>query len=139
MRIIDWGCNNAGMIHSGVTHMTREFIRTTYFDKYWDEMKLSDDDLRELENHLLKNPGTGDVISGAGGAIKLRWALPSNARGKSAGIRIIYVDLAHKKHTHLLLCYPKTRKENLTAEQKQYLKKLIAILKGEYGHGKGII
>ena len=115
--------------------MTREFIRTTYFDKRWDEMKLSDDDLRELESHLLKNMGTGDIIPGTGGAIKLRWALPSNAKGKSGGIRVIYVDLAYKEHTYLLLCYPKSKKENLSDEQKQQLKKLAAILKGEYTHG----
>jgi len=111
--------------------MTREFIRTTYFDKRWSEMDLSDADLRDLENHMLKNIGIGDIISGTGGAIKFRWALPGNDKGKSGGIRIIYVDLAHKAHMHLLLCYPKSKQENLTTEQKLHLKQLIHILKGE--------
>ena len=61
----------------------------------------------------------------------MRWALPNSVKGKSGGIRIIYVDLAHKEHIHLLLCYPKSKTENLTDEQKQNLRKLIALLKGE--------
>ena len=111
--------------------MTRKFIRSIYFDNRWGDMKLSDDDLRELESHLLKNLRIGDIIPGTGGAIKLRWALPGNNKGKSGGIRIIYVDLAHKKHIHLLLCYPKGKQENLTAEQKLQLRQLINALKGE--------
>lgn len=111
--------------------MTRKFIRATYFDKRWDDMKLSDEDLRELENHLLKNPGIGDIIIGTSGARKLRWAIPGNNKGKSGGIRVIYVDLAQKEHIHLLLCYPKSERETLTAEQKRHLEKLINILKGE--------
>jgi len=30
---------------------------------------------------------------------------------------VIYVDLPHKKHLHLLLCYTKSDQENLTSEQ----------------------
>ena len=65
--------------------MTREFIRTSYFDKYWHAMKLNDDDLRELEIFLMENSGSGDVIQGTGGAVKLRWALAA-MRKASAGV-----------------------------------------------------
>jgi len=111
--------------------MTREFIRTTYFDKHWNKMNLSDDDLRELENYLLENPGIGDIIPGTGGAIKLRWVLKGNDKGKSGGTRIIYVDLIRKAHIHLLLCYPKSKKESLSDVQKRHLSILVKALKGE--------
>ena len=109
--------------------MTREFITTTYFDKRWKKMTLTDEDLRQLEIYLLENPGAGDIIQGTSGAVKLRWALPNT--GKSDGIRVIYVDLVHKAHTHLLLCYPKGKQDDLTEDQKKQLKQAIRILKGE--------
>ena len=111
--------------------MTREFIRTSYFDKYWHAMKLHDDDLRELEIFLMENPGSGDVIQGTGGAVKLRWALSGNEKGKRGGIRVIYIDLLHKEHTHLLLCYPKNKQETLNEAQRKQIKQLTTILKGE--------
>ncbi len=52
--------------------MTREFIYTQPFRKSWAAMGLNDEDLKELENELLNNPQTGDVIQGTGGARKMR-------------------------------------------------------------------
>lgn len=111
--------------------MVREFIRSTYFDKRWAALGLTDDDLRNLENHIMKNPGIGDTIQGTGGAIKLRWVLAGNNKGKSGGIRVIYVDIAHQAHVHLLLCYPKSEQDDLTNAQKSQLKQLVKSIKGE--------
>ena len=111
--------------------MTREFIRTSYFEKRWAEMTLNDEDLRLLENYLMENPNVGDRIQGTGGAIKLRWTIKGKTKGKSGGIRVIYVDLLNKSHTHLLFCYPKREQENLTIEQRRQLKQLVKALKGE--------
>ena len=94
-------------------------------------MGLTDDDLRELENYLLNYPGIGDIIPGTGGAIKVRWALKGNEKGKSGGARIIYVDLIRKEHLHLIWCYPKGEHENLTEEQKKKIRQLTRALKGE--------
>jgi len=94
-------------------------------------MGLNDNDLRELEIYLLDNVGIGNVIPGTGGAIKVRWALSGNDKGKSGGTRIIYIDLIRKAHIHLLLCYPKSKQETLTNEQKKHIKQLIKTLKGE--------
>jgi hypothetical protein len=116
--------------------MTREFIRTSYFDSNWEKMKLTDENLRLLELFIMRNPDSGDVIQGTNGAVKLRWALPSNNKGKSGGIRVIYVDIKQKEHIHLLLCYPKSEKDDLTFEQKKELKQLIQILKGEKPYGR---
>jgi len=109
--------------------MVRQFIETTIFTKRWSEMGLNDDDLSALQNHLMTNNYAGDVIAGTGGARKIRYALPH--KGKSGGARVIYVDIIHMKHTHLLICYQKGKQEDLTVEQKKRIMQLTRSLKGE--------
>ncbi|MCL2499914.1 MAG: type II toxin-antitoxin system RelE/ParE family toxin [Defluviitaleaceae bacterium] len=109
--------------------MSREFIVTKIFDKRWLEMGLDDDDLRKLENYLINNPGNGDIIQGTGGAKKLRWSLPNT--GKSGGIRIIHIDFIKMERIYLITCYPKSKKDNLTNQEKGIIKEMIIRLKNE--------
>ncbi|MCL2190158.1 MAG: type II toxin-antitoxin system RelE/ParE family toxin [Defluviitaleaceae bacterium] len=108
--------------------MAREFVMTPTFDKIWGTLKLNDDDLRELQTQILKNPYAGDIITETSGARKYRFALPDT--GKSAGLRVIYFDVAHVQMTFLLLCYPKSKQDNLTAEQKKQIKRVVEAIKG---------
>jgi len=114
--------------HGGRRGMTREFIMTPEFDKLWDDLTLTDEDLRELQNLIMANPSVGRIIQNTGGARKMRFALQGG--GKSGGIRVIYVDLGHLQHLYLLLCYPKSVQDSLTHEEKKQLKALIKTLKG---------
>jgi hypothetical protein len=109
--------------------MGREFIIVEMFVRLWDSMNLDDDAMREIQAELLANPHLGDIIVGAGGARKARFALPN--MGKSGGIRVIYFDKTHKQKLYLMICYPKGKQEDLTPEQKKKLKKAIETLKGE--------
>ena len=109
--------------------MQREFIRTVPFERSWTAAGLDDDDLRELENLLLRHPDIGAVIPGLNGCRKLRVQLPG--RGKSGGARVIYVDLVVQEMIFLLLAYPKNVQENLTPEQKRNLAILVNIVKKE--------
>ena len=108
--------------------MTRTFIMTPVFDRLWNSMDLSDDNLRQLQNRLLINPHEGDIIQGTGGARKLRNALPNT--GKSSGMRIIYFDITHIGVLLLLLCYPKSKQDDLTNEQKRQVRAVVEALKG---------
>ena len=108
--------------------MTRLFVYTAPFRSCWSAMGLSDDDLPILEEILLENPQKGDVIEGTGGARKLRISLNDN-RGKSGGGRVIYIDIFEKERIYLLFAYPKNVQENLSAEQKKAIKKLIDEIK----------
>jgi len=81
----------------------------------------------------LEHPSDGKLLVGASGARKIRFALPH--KGKSGGVRVIYVDVIHDKEIHLLLCYAKSQQESLTAEQTQQLKAYIEIIKGEKPNG----
>ena len=109
--------------------MTREFIYTAPFRKSWKFMGLNDDDLKELEELLLENPLAGDVIEGTGGARKLRIQL--EGRGKSGGGRVIYVDVFELEKLYLLLAYPKNVQDNLTADQKKQIRKIIEEIRKE--------
>lgn len=109
--------------------MTREFIFTATFNNCWKAMGLNDENLRELEKELLKNPQLGDVIEGTGGARKLRIKLGNH--GKSGGARVIYLDVFEKEKLYFLFAYPKNVQENLTADQKKAIKNIIEEIKKE--------
>ena len=71
--------------------MERTFKEVPSFTEKWKSLGLTDDDLRTLQNILLKNPKTGDVIIGTGGLRKIR--IPMEDTGKRGGGRVIYIDI----------------------------------------------
>ena len=103
--------------------MAREFIATEVFDRNWNKLNLDDEDLRKLQSHILLNPGSGDIIVGTGGLIKLRWNLPNT--GKSGGARALYVDFIHQETVILVNCYGKGEKDTLTDKEKAMYKDFI--------------
>ena len=107
--------------------MKRKFVMMPVFDKVWKEMGLTDDDLQALQEQLLANPQIGDVISGTGGLRKMRFSLPN--RVKRGSSRIIYIDFCVVETIYLIFAYPKNEKDNLSAEEKRNLKKLVARMK----------
>ena len=76
-----------------------------------------------MQLELLENPQKGDIIKGTGGARKLRYAI--QGKGKSGGIRIIYVDIVYTEQIHFLLCYPKSVKTDLTNEEEKSIRVII--------------
>lgn len=91
--------------------MTREFIITKEFDRIWKEIGLNDNDLSELEIYLCKNSNCGDTLEGSGGVKKFRWAF--EGRGKSEGVRIVYLDIVFAEHIYLLTSFLNNEKANL--------------------------
>ncbi|MCL2828976.1 MAG: type II toxin-antitoxin system RelE/ParE family toxin [Oscillospiraceae bacterium] len=107
--------------------MKREFVMTPTFDRNWAACGLDDEDLLELQSILLERPDAGEVIPHLSGGRKLRFA--ASGRGKSGGVRVVYVDVVIRDRIYLLIAYPKNVQENITPEQKKVLNKLIAALK----------
>ena len=107
--------------------MIRQFVELQAFQKAWDDMGLTDDDLFELELKLLKNPHAGAVIKGSGGARKVRFE--AQGKGTSGGARIIYVDIVVDGTIFLLYAYPKSVKDDLTQAEISNIHKAIHILK----------
>jgi len=90
--------------------LTRLFVITQEFDKNWNDMGLTDDDLKLLQEELIMNPQKGKVIQGTGGLRKLRIAFEN--KGKSGSGRVCYVDFALYERIYLITAYPKNKKEN---------------------------
>ena len=109
--------------------MKREFIETPSFTKKWFSLGFNDEDLAELEQFLVENPETGDMMVGTGGLRKLRFAF--KGKGKSGSARICYVDFAAFEKDYLIQVFSKDEKPNLTDAEKNAVRKVIAILKTE--------
>ena len=107
--------------------MTRTFIEVPLFTKRWLEIGLSDDDLRELQIMLLKDPESGPVIEGTGGIRKVRF--PFDNRGKSGSVRVCYTDFAEYEVTYLITAFTKKEQENLSDDEKKVLRKLVKSLR----------
>ncbi|MBQ9865861.1 MAG: addiction module toxin RelE [Lachnospiraceae bacterium] len=105
----------------------RTFIQTPTFSKKWDEAGLTDDDLRVLENIILRDPKSSPAIRGTGGIRKIR--IPYGNNGKRGGGRVIYVDIDIKETIYLLDIYIKNEKVDLSVEEKKVLKKLVELLR----------
>ena len=109
--------------------MKVEFISFDIFNKLWESLGLNDNDLKDLQEYLIINSESGTVIQGTGGVRKLRWAL--NNKGKSGGIRVLYIDFIVYEKIYLLMVYPKNQKDNITDNEKKIIKKLVTDLKDE--------
>ena len=112
--------------------MNLVFKETDIFTKLIAQL-LSDDEYKELQEHLIERPDVGVVIEGTGGLRKVRWA--AKGSGKSGGIRIIYYWITEDHQIYMLLVYPKSRQDNLTAAQKKILKALVVRELQEKGNG----
>ncbi len=103
-----------------IWHM--EFIETPTFTRMLVEL-LTDDEYAGLQCVLLVNPEAGDIVKGGGGIRKLRHALPG--RGKRGGVRVIYYWLRKDGQIYMLLIYPKSKKDTLTARETAILFELV--------------
>ena len=107
--------------------MIRLFIYTKEFDRLWKSAGFGDTELRMIENKLIKNPSTGKVISGTYGLRKFRWNI--KGKGKSGGLRILYVDFPIHSKLFLITLIKKSERENITQPEKKIINKLITEIK----------
>jgi mRNA-degrading endonuclease RelE of RelBE toxin-antitoxin system len=91
-----------------------QFVEFPHFTR-WVEANLSDEEYRQIQEELIKNPHKGDLIPHGHGLRKLRWRF--KGKGKSGGVRIIYyLWLSHEEFL-MIYVYPKNEREDLTKEQ----------------------
>jgi mRNA-degrading endonuclease RelE of RelBE toxin-antitoxin system len=88
----------------------RTVIETPAFqkqaDKLWDETERL-----AFIDWISQNPLAGDVIPGADGARKVRWA--ASGRGKRGGARVIFFNLAEQDVVLLVAVYAKVERANM--------------------------
>lgn len=88
----------------------------------WDENERED-----FVNFIARNPEAGDVIADTGGVRKVRWG--RGGSGKRGGARVIYFYRDADVPLYLLMIYAKARQEDLSADEKRAVRKLVGILK----------
>lgn len=103
--------------------MTRTFIEVPLLTRRWKEIGLDDEELQALQIILLKDPESGPIMEGSGGIRKVRFPLEN--RWKSGSVRVCYTDFAEYEVIYLITAFEKKDQENLTAEEKNVLKKLV--------------
>jgi len=108
----------------------RTFVYTSKFDREWQKLGLNDDDLRLLESYMLENPATGAIMEGTGGIRKMRWVLPD--KGKSGGMRVLYIDFISYEKICMFDLFPKDEKDNLTQAERKALKKIVKAIGEEF-------
>lgn len=84
---------------------------------------LSEDEYRALQLELIEWPTSGSVIPGTGGLRKIRWS--AQGRGKRGGARVIYFWHVRSETLLMLFVFAKNEREDLTAAQRQILRKLV--------------
>jgi len=92
----------------------RTVIETPTFQKQADRL-WSEEERLEFVDWIAVNPLAGDVIPGADGARKVRWALSGS--GKSGGVRVIYFNLNEEEVVLLLTMYAKSDRSNMSSSE----------------------
>lgn len=86
------------------------FIEASTFTKLLPKY-LSDDEYRGLQSYLMQKPDAGDIVKGAGGIRKVRWA--SDGKGKSGGVRVIYYWKTADHEIWMLTIYSKSERSTI--------------------------
>ena len=87
----------------------------------------SDAERQEFIDAIAREPIRGAVMQGTGGVRKLRWS--REGIGKSGGVRVIYYFHDEEAPLFLLTVYPKGRKDNLSAAERNGIKQAVTDLK----------
>lgn len=99
-----------------------EFLETPVFTKLITKL-ISDEEYHLLQLQLSVRPESGDIIRGSGGIRKIRWT--GSGRGKRGGIRVIYYFIKEDDQIFMLYAYPKSKMDDLSADQIKQLKSLV--------------
>ena len=116
-----------GVIYTQLAYnygMYATLIELPIFSKYREDY-LNDHEYRKLQELLVNNPTSGDLIQGTGGLRKLRYGDSSRGKGKRGGLRIIYYWWVNAYQIFLFTIYNKNEMTDLSHDQKKKLKELL--------------
>ena len=100
------------------------FVELPAFERYRPDY-LDDENFRDLQHSLMKNPEAGAVIEGTGGLRKVRHADPRRSKGKRGGLRVIYYWWDGKNQFWLFTLYDKDEMDDLSHKQRAALKTML--------------
>jgi hypothetical protein len=107
------------------------FIESAAFTRRLRELAGNDagDVLIAIQDDLVANPERGSMVQGLGGIRKARTGNPSRGKGKRGGFRYWYLFLERRDHIHLLILLDKGEQEDLGAQERIALRRIVAELK----------
>jgi mRNA-degrading endonuclease RelE of RelBE toxin-antitoxin system len=110
-----------------ISSMNYEIILTKTFKRDFKSLfkkyRSLIDDLEEFKNELLKNPNMGDDLGS--NTRKIRMAISSKNKGKSAGARVITFDVVvdfNNTDIYLLTIYDKGEQDTISRKEVERLK-----------------
>jgi hypothetical protein len=105
------------------------FVQPAAFVSEWKRLRLTDEDLQELESLIRERPEAGPVMKGTGSLRKIRFAPPSCNRGKSGATRVCYVVFSELHAIYFLALFTKNEKSNLTPAEREFFRQWIAMIR----------
>jgi hypothetical protein len=93
------------------------FIETPFFMKRRETYFGTDENFRLFQEVLTEEPAKGDLLQGGAGLRKIRYGEQLKGKGKSGGLRVIYLQVPQTHEIYLLHVYLKGAKDNLTREE----------------------
>ena len=90
---------------------------------------MTDEEWRAVEQEIMADPRAGAVMRGSGGIRKLRAA--KTDRGKRGGARVLYLYMERRQSVYVLLAYAKNVQEDVSPDQREQLRRMAVILKGD--------
>jgi hypothetical protein len=105
--------------------MRLSFIQLAGFRANWNRLKMTDDDLRDLEAAILAGPSRPPIMRGTGGLRKIRFASERASAGKSGGARVCYAYFAQFDLVYLCAVFLKNEKSNLSHKEKNAYRQLL--------------
>jgi len=104
--------------------MKAVFVELPAFERHRAEY-LDDDAFRKLQSLLMLKPEAGDMIPGAGGLRKMRFADERRGKGKRSGLRVIYYCWDTGPQFWLFTIYDKDEMSDLSAPQRKALREML--------------
>ncbi len=105
-------------------------LLTSLFQRQADATGIDEEALQDIITTIARDPLAGDLMTGTGGARKLRHA--ARGKGKSGGVRTIHYFGGDDIPVFLLGIYGKDAKSNLTMSEKNELAKLLPTIGPAY-------
>ncbi len=110
----------------GNQHRLLSFVYLGSFEKGWKDLRLSEDDLRDLEGMILKRPEIGVIMEGTGGLRKCRFAPAKGGGGKSGSERVCYAFFPFPGLVLMVTVFGKDDKDNLSPAERSQIKAMLA-------------
>ena len=90
---------------------------------------LTGEDLRGIENEIMRRPLAWPLMAGTGGLRKMRYAPQGSGRGKSGGVRVCFFFADEAGRVYLIEVFAKNEKENLSPAERGRIKHMIALIR----------